>query len=106
VVLEGFPAERLPQDQKPLVHAGGPLRSRNAEAGELRRAVTRPESKVEPPVRQDVDDRGILRQADGVVEGQQHDLGPDPDPARFRSDGRGDRQQRWTGPVVGKVVLG
>ena len=92
------PVDHLP---RPLVH----LRRVLAERDELLVLRARADAEIEPSVRQDVGDCGILGNANRVVERKQHDRRADPDSLGARRD-RGGHHHRRAGPLaLAEVVL-
>jgi hypothetical protein len=72
----------------------------------LGNSVSGADAEVQPPVAEDVDDRGLLGDLDGAVQRRDQDAGADPHPlgARRRGGREGERLRQVV--VVEEVVLG
>ena len=82
LALIGEPAGRGPRLADyfhRLVEALGRLLGRDAEAGKFVRAITFADAEIEPPVRQEIEGRGLLGDEDRVVPRQDDDGGAEPD---------------------------
>jgi hypothetical protein len=73
---------------------------------ELGRAVAAPHPDVEPPLRDDVDQRHLLGQPDRIVEGQDGGRQADPNSRSPRGHRAGERGRVHREAVVDEVVLG
>ena len=69
------------------------LFARNTEAGEFAQPVALAETQVEPAVGEDVNGCGIFRDPNRVMQGQDDNIGPEPNTAGFHGHGGQDRQQ-------------
>ena len=81
------------------------LLPRDAERAKLVAPVAEAEAELQPSSAQLVDERGVLGEADRVVEGCEQDRGAEPDRRRLRGDRGQKREDRREISLVGHVVL-
>ena len=106
LVGERLAGPRLREDAQDLVHRGAAAALVGAEAGELDPGPAEPEPEQQPAVAQQLHRRGILGQADRVVQRREDHARRDLDPGGRLRDRRADDEERGHVPVVDEVVLG
>jgi hypothetical protein len=80
VVGEWLAGPGLRQDLEDLLHRRAPTTSVGAEAGELHLVPTKPEAQDQPAMAKQLDGRGVLSQAQRVVERGEDYAGAELDP--------------------------
>ena len=86
------------EDRKLLLEAGAPTDRRGPVERELVRLVPDRDAEREPAARHDVEQRDVLRETHGVVEGGDQNVGSEPDSRSARGE-PGQRLER-RGPVM------
>ena len=106
VVRDGASVQGRAHDRHGFLETGGAFGTLDIEAVELLDAVASPKAEIEATLRDHINDRRILGEAHGIMEGRQVELRPDPDPTRPRRDGRPDRQEGRAIAIGYEVVFG
>src|SRR5215472_14194754 len=104
-VREVFFGPRTAQYLDALFQSAGARFSIDAVAGEFIRSVALAPPEIEASVGDDVDRRRIFGNPDGIVQGQEHQVGAHPDASRSCGDCGRDRKNRGRVAVFGEVVL-
>src|ERR1700684_1015974 len=105
VETESLGGPRQLENLDGLERAAESLCARHAEAFELLSAVTKSNPQPEPAARDDIDEGGLLRQLQRMIERGQQDVGADGDAGGARRDSSGRGHQRGQVAVVGEMML-
>ena len=108
LTMMGKPAlarPRLADHAHRLVEPLGRLLGRDAEPGEFVSPIAFADPEIEPPVRQQVEGRGLLGDQDRVVPGQHHDRGAEPNALGARGQIGEQAHRRRHLAKAGEMVL-